>query len=226
MLDPFVDGRSGSGRRRARRRLCAGAGGEFPARRRARLNAACSRRRRKRRTRSTSAGPPGARPSAAPARPTAMPWSARTMSPRDDLRFCRRHGLSRHARHRARLRARRRRHQLGSGARSRQRPQRCVPGRRLRHARISVRPTVAAALAFANHWITTNRIAALGDQLTAHFDGAELRRARSKPAIAMRRLPTARRHALCGVAGAELPHAGLQRNRSHRRRLRADLQRR
>ncbi len=29
---------------------------------------------------------------------------------------------------------------------------------------------VSAALAFANHWFTTNRIA-FGDQLTAHFDG-------------------------------------------------------
>ena len=37
------------------------------------------------------------------------------------------------ARHRGGLCARRRRHQLGPGARPRRRPQRCVPGRRLRH---------------------------------------------------------------------------------------------
>ena len=30
---------------------------------------------------------------------------------------------------------------------------------------------LSVALAFANHWITTNRTAALGDQLTARFDG-------------------------------------------------------
>ncbi len=36
--------------------------------------------------------------------------------------------------------------------------------------RISGRPMCPAALAFANHWFTTNRIA-LGDQLTAQFDG-------------------------------------------------------
>jgi len=30
---------------------------------------------------------------------------------------------------------------------------------------------LSGAVAFANHWFTTNRIAALGDQLTAKFDG-------------------------------------------------------
>ena len=66
---------------------------------------------------------------------------------------------------------------------------------------------VAAALAFTNHWMTTNRIA-LGDQLTASFNGQSYG-ARLEGRLSLRVSPArrCRRHALCGVAGAELPHA-------------------
>ena len=100
---------------------------------------------------------------------------------RQHLRLCRRHGLSRHAGHGRRLCARRRRHQLGLGQRARQRPERRVPGRRLRHQRFGP-AYVAGALAFTNHWFTTSR-SALGDQLNANFIG------QSYGARARRRLP-------------------------------------
>ena len=87
-----------------------------------------------------------------------------------DLRLCGGHGLSRHARHACRLRARRRRHRLGPGARAwaaaaamRSRPASTARA-------LSVRPISPAALAFAKHWMTTNRTAFAGDQLTASFN--------------------------------------------------------
>ena len=82
---------------------------------------------------------------------------------------------------------------------------------------------LAAALAFANHWMTTDRTAPLGDQLTARFD------AQSYGGAGRSRL------SLCGEADdgvtpyaasrRNVPHAELQRERSDRRRLRAFLQR-
>ena len=58
---------------------------------------------------------------------------------------------------------------MGTCQRARHRPQRCLAGWRLRHHFVGP-AYVAGALSFTNHWFTTNR-SALGDQLTANFDG-------------------------------------------------------
>ena len=89
---------------------------------------------------------------------------------------------------------------------------------------------VAAALAFANHWMTTNRIAFRAISST-RVQRAELWRPhRDRLSLCPLPPPQAgrladRRHALRGPAGAKLPHPELQRDRSHRRRLRPELQR-
>ena len=80
-----------------------------------------------------------------------------------------RHGLSLLALHGRRLCAGRCRHQLGAGQRAWHWPQRCVPGRRLWHQLLGP-AYVAGALAFSNHWFTTNR-SAPGDALTTNFIG-------------------------------------------------------
>ena len=59
---------------------------------------------------------------------------------------------------------------MGFGARPRHRQERCVSGRRPWH-NASGPAYLAAALAIANNWFTTNRTAFAGDQLTAHFQG-------------------------------------------------------
>ena len=85
---------------------------------------------------------------------------------------------------------------------------------------------LSGALAFANHWFTTNRIA-VGDNLTAKFDGQSYA-ARGEAGYRYAVPVTGadhRRDALCGLAGAGLPHAGLFRNRSHRRRIGIKLRR-
>ena len=66
---------------------------------------------------------------------------------------------------------------------------------------------LAGALAFTNHWFTTNR-SALGDQLTANFNGQSYG-ARLEGGYRFGVLPTLGVHALRGAAGARLPHAGL-----------------
>jgi hypothetical protein len=75
----------------------------------------------------------------------------------------------------------------------------------------------AADFAFTNHWMSTDRFAFLGDHLTADFQRAELWRA------VRGRLPlrdaVCRDRALRGDPGAELPHAKLQRDWHHSRRL-------
>ena len=63
------------------------------------------------------------------------------------FRLRRRYGLPRLARHHRRLRARRRRHQLGSCARPRQRAERCLPGSASTAPHGLGRPIVAGALA-------------------------------------------------------------------------------
>ena len=79
---------------------------------------------------------------------------------------------------------------------------------------------LAAAFAFANHWMSTDRVA-VGDHLTANFNAPELWRA------AGGRLPSWdalwRHHALRRHPGTELPHAELQRDRRHRQRFCARL---
>jgi uncharacterized protein with beta-barrel porin domain len=80
---------------------------------------------------------------------------------------------------------------------------------------------LAGALAFTNHWFTTSR-SALGDQLTANFDGQSYG-ARLEGGYRFGVLPTLGVNPVRGAAGAGLPHAGLQRERRHRRRLRTFL---
>ena len=171
MLDPFVDGRFGTsgGNRLALRRINRQASrltSRSPMRR-------CSRRRRRR----------------SPFDQRWTAWGSGFGAQQHDQRQCgdrleQCHGSATTAlpaawiitsrRHALRLCARGRRHQLGSGAGTRQRAQRCVPGRCLQQELLGP-AYVAAALAFTNNWFTTNRTA-LGDQLTASFSGPELRR--------------------------------------------------
>ena len=68
---------------------------------------------------------------------------------------------------------------------------------------------VAGALAFTNHWFTTNR-AALDDQLTANFIGQSYG-ARLEGGYRIMRAAGSRCDALCRLAGARLPYARLQR---------------
>ena len=83
----------------------------------------------------------------------------------------------------------------------------------------------SGALAFANNWFTTNRIARSAIS-SPRNSTARATRARVEAGYRFAvPLHGCRRHALCGLAGARLPHAELQRDRSHRRRLRAVLQR-
>ena len=80
---------------------------------------------------------------------------------------------------------------------------------------------LAGALAFTNHWFTTNR-SALGGQLSANFDGQSYG-ARLEGGYRFAVLPTFGVTPYAAAAGARFPHAGLQRDRRYRRRLRADL---
>ena len=71
---------------------------------------------------------------------------------------------------------------------------------------------LAGALAFTNHWFTTNR-SALGDQLNANFVGQSYG-ARLEGGYRFGVLPTLRRDALWrALQFARFPHAGLQRER-------------
>ena len=81
---------------------------------------------------------------------------------------------------------------------------------------------LAASLAFAHHWMSTDRNAAFGNHLTAELQRPEHRRPRRERLP--RRHAGQRDHAVCRPAGAELPHPDLQRDRRQRRRLRAHLQ--
>src|SRR5262245_54679753 len=65
---------------------------------------------------------------------------------------------------------------------------------------------LAAAFAFTNHWMSTDRFA-VGDHLTGQLQRAELRRA-ARERLSLRH-HLRRHHALCRDPGAELPHAGL-----------------
>ena len=219
MLDPFVDGRGGTGGRRCSARLRARAAGELPARHRAGL---CRRRSRRRRSKaSSSAGARGARASAATTRPTAIRRSARTTSRRATSAMppawiiTSRPTRWRASRSPAAAPTGDWRRGSAAAAAMRSRPAsmaRPVPAR-----------LYAGALAFADHWFTTNRIAL---RRSAHraLQRPELRRPR-RDRLSLRGAADDRRHALRRAAGAELPHPELQRDRRHRRRLRADLQR-
>ena len=80
---------------------------------------------------------------------------------------------------------------------------------------------LAAAFAFTNHWMSTDRFAVAGDHLTASFN-AQSFGGRVEGGYRFAHV-VRRRDALRGDAGAELPHAELQRDRRHRRRLCARL---
>ena len=222
MLDPFVDGRGGGGgggggaigfaperagepAARYRARLCLGAEG-----------AAAS-------DASISAGPPGARLTAAATRTNGNPTVGSNNVTAQHLRLCRRHGLSRHAEHGIRLRARRRRHQLGAGQRARQRPQRCLPGRRLWHH--AIRAGLSRRRARLRQSLVHDQPHRRSATSSPRTSTARATARGSKAAIAS---PCCRRLGVtpyARVAGAGLPHAELQRDRSDRRRLRAFLHR-
>ena len=137
------------------------------------------------------------------------------------LWFCRRHGLSRRPRPQARLRARRRRHQLEYRARARRRAERLVPGRRLRHQALGSGLPV---------WRARIRQQLVHHQ--PHRGRRPVNRELCRPEL---RRAAGNRLSLCGAAGSGhyalrcladpvVPHAGLQRDRSHRRWLRAVIQ--
>src|SRR6516165_6517948 len=79
-----------------------------------------------------------------------------------------------------------------------------------------------AALAFTNHWMSTDRLAFAGDHLSASFNAQSYGGAGGKR-LSVRDV-LRRPHALRGDPVANVPHAFLQRDRSQRRWLRAGLQ--
>ena len=81
---------------------------------------------------------------------------------------------------------------------------------------------LAAAFAFTNHWMSTDRFAFAGDHLTANFN-AQSFGGRVEGGYRFATLYGGH-HALRRDPGAELPHAELQRDRCQRRRLCARLQ--
>ena len=142
------------------------------------------------------------------ARPTAMPWSARTMS-RPRLRFCRRHGLSRHADTvlgfalagggtnwglaQGLGSGRSDAFQAGVYGRSSSGPAYVVGRARLRQSLVHDQPHRARRP--AQRELQRRRATA------ARLEGGYRLRAMSA---------SDRRHPLCGIAGAVLPHAELQ----------------
>ena len=128
--------------------------------------------------------------------------------------------LSSHSQHGGGLGAGRRRHQLEPRERPRRRQERCVPGRRLR--RDPVGCGLCRGGAVLHQSLDVDRpLRVCWRSSHRQLQRAELRRAGGK------RLPLRdhlrRAHALCRHPGAELPHPGLQRDRRQRRRLRACL---
>ena len=202
-------------------RLCAGARGAARGHR-ARLSPRCSRRRPKPRRASSSAGPRGAAATAAATAPPAIPrWSAATIFPPapPDLPA----GLDYH------LPATRVvGFALAGGGTNWSLAQGLGGGKSdafqagVYGATRSGPAYLAAAFAFTNHWMSTDRFAFAGDHLTASFNAQRFGgRVESGYRFATR---LRRSHALRRVPGAELPHAELQRDRCQRRRLRALLQ--
>ena len=222
MLDPFVDGRGGDGGRRAGARLCAGARGAA-GRHRARLQqgdeGAATRPRRRP---SSSAGPPGAAPSAATTAPAATPRSsAATISPRSTAGVAA--GLDYHFSRDAVFGF-----ALAGGGTNWSLADGLGGGKSdafqagVYAAARSGPAYLAASLAFAHHWMSTDRFAAFGNHLTAGFNAQSIG-ARVESGY---RVGT--------PAGAITPYAALQaqsfhtpdlqRDRRRRRRLRAHLQ--
>ena len=163
---------------------------------------------------------PGARRSAATTRTNGDPVVGSNNVTAHRLRFRRRHGLSLHARHHCRLCARRRRHQLGPGAglgggRS-DAFQAGVYGKRM-PARL---PRRRARL---HRSLDDHRPHRARRSAHREVRRAKLRRPPRSRLSLLRRCRRCRRHALRGGAGAVLPYPELQRDRSHRRRLRAVL---
>ena len=202
--------------RRRRAGFCAGAGRKPAVGYRASLQFRAPKRRRRNKP-SISAGAPGARP-----------WRRRKTRRQSGgrlrrrhgkrLRLRRRHGLPRHAGFSLRLCARRRRHQLERGGKSRHRAERQLPGRRPRHHALGAVLSVRRAgfrQSLVHHQPHRGRRPSHRQIRRPELRGA--RRSRLPLRRAGHR-PDHRRDALCGVAGAGLPHAGLFRNRSHRRR--------
>jgi autotransporter-associated beta strand protein len=132
----------------------------------------------------------------------------------------RRARLSPRAWDRRRFRARRRRHQLVAGAGDRRRQERRLPGRRLRHDTMGL--GLSRRRARFHQPLDVDRPLRLCRRSShRELQRAELRRARGK------RLPLCdllrRAHALRGDPIADVPHAGIHRDRSQRRRLCARL---
>ena len=88
------------------------------------------------------------------------------------LRLCRRAGLSRHAGQRDRLCACRRRHPLGIGPGAWQRPERCVPGRRLR--RDARRPDLSLCRVRRRQSLDVDRPDRVGRRAQCKLQRAEL----------------------------------------------------
>ena len=222
LLDPSLR-RAGRRRRRSSDIVRAGAGQACRLTSRWLMRSRCIRSRRAGAQASISAGPPGLEASAARARRTATPLSARQRH-RYRLRLRRRHGPT--TSRRAPITALRSpaAAPTGIGASARQRTQR--PFQAGVYGTTHFGPAyLSGALAFANHWFTTNRIA-VGDESHRELRRPELRgarRSRLKLRRAGHRLHR-RCHAVRGLAGAGLPYPELQRDRSLRRRFWAQLQ--
>ena len=197
-------------RRRRRHRLCAGASRRL-CRRTSRSPTPRSSPRRRRSRFSTSAGPRGARPMAAATAPTAIAAVGSTnvtaqtfgfaagmdyhVTPNTILGFALAGGGTNWG--------------LGERDSAAGAAMRCRPASTA--SPMSGPAYLAGALAFTNHWFTTSR-SALGDQLTANFDGQSYG-ARLEGGYRFGVLPTLGVTPYAAVAGARLPHAGLQRER-------------
>ena len=222
MLDPFVDGRGGVG----------GAAGRRSALRRrdALPDEIALAYAKAMKAPVTEAPPPGfeqrwsawgggfgGATAAAATPPARQPRSFRA-----HRRFCRRPRLSPHAGHGGRLRARRRRHQLGPGAGAGRRQERRLPGRRLRHHARRVRPISPPRFAFANHWMSTDRIAFARRPSHRRLQRAEFWRThRGRLSLRTTMLGGFTPYAALQAQSFRTPV--LQRDRPHRRRLRARL---
>ena len=125
---------------------------------------------------------------------------------RANLRLCGRDGLSRLAEHHRRLRARRRRHQLGARQRARHRKKRRGAGRRLRHHVSGAGlPRRRARL---HQPLVHDQSRGAGRSAFSQLPRPELWGAAGRR-LALRRAADARRHAVWGRAGAGLPYAVL-----------------
>ena len=205
MLDPFVDGRRQLWRQR-RHRLRAGA-----SRRTCRpisrsLTPRSSPRRR--RHPSISAGPPGARLTAAATAPMAMRPSARATSPREPLALPPAWIITSRPTPSSALRSPAAA-PIGARQRARHWPQRRAAGRRLWHH--LCRAGLFCRRARLHRSLVHDKSLALGDQLNANFDGQSYG-VRLESGYRVARAADAGRDTLRRAAGAGFPHARLQRD--------------